>query len=456
MSIHFVKLIELLSIDQVQDKKFLHIVVYANEAFERYWEVDLETATNLQRICEFTGTHKYRLSLRAVSDSSNNPQITSHITKTYLNKSTRTDFFATEAYRQQVELIRQSGSVAKIQQLPFLFTPEELIELKERTDELFVIDEEIPPTDITLKFPNTEPPETIVITKEELTILKSPLHKEDTLVATIPAEEALSEFTKSEPSTATTKAEPNALVIHEDASPKMLSPLRLLLKKLLALFSVLALVILSTYFLMGQFSPKEKLLSESTTYETYKIEEPFIFKLPANHVALTFDKGPSIYTQDIMDILKKYDIGATFFILGSNLNTFPLTVERMYKDGYAIGHATTNYSLLTDMSYDKVEAEWLYTTNKIEAITGGKVELFRPPYGLFNKNTLAVAEEYDFHLITWSSTPLESKATIDSYLQSHELSGAIISMTESQETVDALPAIIDTLLANELKIVQLQ
>ncbi|MER2105718.1 MAG: polysaccharide deacetylase family protein [Solibacillus sp.] len=448
MSIHFVKLIELLSIDQVQDKKFLHIVVYADKAFESYWEVDLETAENLQRLCEFNGNHKYRLSLKAaINDSSSNPKITSHITKTYLNQSARTDFFTTEAYRQQVELIRQNGSAARLQQLPFLFTPEELIELKERaTNDLFTIDEEHSFDDITFTVPNVNPPETIVITKEELVILKGPLI-EDTLVATIPAEKVQQ------------NSETKALVnIQEENARTKMSPLRLLLKKLLALFSILAIVVIGTYFLAERFTPMEKLLAnKQSTYEAYEIEEPFIFKLPANHVALTFDKGPSIYTQEIMDILKNYEVGATFFILGSNVNTFPLTVERMHEEGYAIGHATANYSLLTDMPYDKIESEWLYTSQRIEAITGKRVELFRPPYGLFNKNTLAVANDYDFHLVTWSLDPLESKTTtIHNYLQANELSGAIISMTESQETIDALPTIVDTLLENKLKIVQLQ
>lgn len=448
MSIHFVKLIELLSIDQVQDKKFLHIVVYADKAFESYWEVDFETAENLQRLCEFNGNHKYRLSLKAtLNDSSSNPKVTSQITKTYLNQSTRTDFFTTEAYRQQVELIRQNGNTAKLQQLPFLFTPEEFFELKERaTNEDFMTTVEDSFDDITVTVPHIEPPETIVITKEELVILKGPLIEGDTLIATIPADDV-------QP-----KPDAHALVnVQEEQARTKKSPLKQLLKKLLALFSLVAIAIISTYFLTDRFSPMDNLLvNKPATYEAYEIEEPFIFKLPANHVALTFDKGPSIYTQDIMDILQSYNVGATFFVLGSNLNTFPLTVERLHEEGYALGHATTHYSLLTDMPYDKIEEEWLYTAQKIEAITGEKVELFRPPYGLFNKNTLAVADKYGFHLVTWSLNPFESKMTnAETFMQTNQLSGAIISMTESQETVDALPTIVDTLLENNLKIVQL-
>lgn len=448
MSIHFVKLIELLSIDQVQDRKFLHIVVYADQAFESYWEVDLETAESLQRLCEFNGHHKYRLSLKAAkSDSSSNPKITSHITKTYLNKSTRTDFFTTEAYRQQVELIRQNGSTAKLQKLPFLFTPEALIELKESaTNDLFTTTEEELIDDVTVQLTDSNPPETIVITKEELVILKSPLVEED-LVATIPTEKVQS------------KPEPHALVnVQEEQARTKQSPLKLLLKKLLALFSIVAVVVIGTYFLTEHFTPLgDTVVNKQSTYDTYEIEDPFIFKLPANHVALTFDKGPSIYTQGIMDVLNEYNVGATFFILGSNLNTFPLTVERLHEEGFSVGHATTNYSLLTDMSYEKIEAEWLYTAKKIEKLTGKEVGLFRPPYGLFNKNALAVGEEYNFHLVTWSLNPLEAQTiAIEDYLQQEELSGAIITMTESQETIDALPLILDTLLASNLKVVQLQ
>lgn len=452
MSIHFVKLVELLSINQVQDKTFLHIVVYTDKMLEMFWEVDLETATNLQHICAFDGNHKYRLSLRTTKES-NTPAITSQITKTYLNQSTRTDFFTTEHYRQQVELIKKNGSSHMIQQLPFLITPGEFIQLEKRAAEPIPAVEESLPNETSVAEHRSEIVEDIELSTEEIAALTGPYQLTRDNLATSAA------HSKADTSAVVTTKEEN-----EGALDKPLEEVKQVQTtsqtphtKWLALVSLLLIAFVGVYVLLDTLNISNDVpVTNQSTYTTYEIEEPFIFKLPANQVALTFDKGPSIYTQGIMDILTEYKVGATFFVLGSNLNTFPLTLERLHHEGYAIGHATMNYSLLTDLPYEKIESEWLYTAKKIEEVTGQQTQLFRPPYGLFNKNTLAVAEEYGFHLVTWSVNPFEAHSKdIDSYLQSHELSGAIIALTESQETIDVLPTILDTLLADNLNIVQL-
>ena len=69
-------------------------------------------------------------------------------------------------------------------------------------------------------------------------------------------------------------------------------------------------------------------------------------------VALTFDDGPSKYTQQILDILQDRDIHATFFLIGTNVNKHPEIVKRMADDGHAIGNHSYTHFLWSGLKND--------------------------------------------------------------------------------------------------------
>lgn len=109
-------------------------------------------------------------------------------------------------------------------------------------------------------------------------------------------------------------------------------------------------------------------------------------------VALTFDDGPSLeYTTRIVNQLKKYEARATFFVLGSKLES--KSIQKLLQDSYANGNEiashTYNHYNLANLSSSSIISEATKTEGAIQKITGAEVLLTRPPYGSFNNTVRA-------------------------------------------------------------------
>lgn len=114
--------------------------------------------------------------------------------------------------------------------------------------------------------------------------------------------------------------------------------------------------------------------------------------IPANgwaeeekQVAITFDDGPHpIYTEQLLDGLKKRGVKATFFVIGENVEQYPEIVEQMYEDGHLIGNHTMHHVAINQMSLEEAEKEVGEANDVISSITGERPEYIRPPYGECN------------------------------------------------------------------------
>lgn len=124
------------------------------------------------------------------------------------------------------------------------------------------------------------------------------------------------------------------------------------------------------------------------------------------YIALTFDDGPSYNTNKVLDILDKYGIPATFFVLGKNIRENEDIIERMDNLGMEIGNHTFNHLLLTKKRKDKIKWEIETTNNMIFEITGKYPSLFRPSYGSFNKKIKKVS---NMPIIIWDVDTLDWK-----------------------------------------------
>jgi peptidoglycan/xylan/chitin deacetylase (PgdA/CDA1 family) len=98
-------------------------------------------------------------------------------------------------------------------------------------------------------------------------------------------------------------------------------------------------------------------------------------------VALTFDDGPNEpYTSEILDVLQKYNVKATFFPVGQNIVRFPKTLEKIDREGHVVGIHSYNHALLAPILTPKFEAEISKSQKLICGIIGKKPTLFRPPW----------------------------------------------------------------------------
>ena len=128
-------------------------------------------------------------------------------------------------------------------------------------------------------------------------------------------------------------------------------------------------------------------------------------------VALTFDDGPhGKLTPQLLDLLKREKVRATFFVLGSLVEANPQIVQRMAAEGHEVANHTWDHPRLPSLSAEKLDRQIRKTTEIIEKNTGQKVTIMRPTYGLYNdrvKNELL--EKYRLDIILWSVDPNDWK-----------------------------------------------
>lgn len=146
-------------------------------------------------------------------------------------------------------------------------------------------------------------------------------------------------------------------------------------------------------FLKLEISKPVYLTYDEILYEPIKIIDP-----DKPMVALTFDDGPNKYTEQLLDALKEYNCSATFFVLGSMVEKFPIALQRMVLEGHEIGNHTMDHRQLTKLTEKEIIKEVEDTQHAIESIVHVYPTLVRPPYGSKNET---VSRILDYDLILW-------------------------------------------------------
>ena len=120
-------------------------------------------------------------------------------------------------------------------------------------------------------------------------------------------------------------------------------------------------------------------------------------------MALTFDDGPHPEkTARILDILKKYGVKATFFVVGENAVKHPELVIRETDEGHEVGNHTFSHRYYRKKEKELFENEIGKTNKLINGLTGKKCLLFRAPGGICDGYVVAAAEKRGMKLILWN------------------------------------------------------
>lgn len=138
----------------------------------------------------------------------------------------------------------------------------------------------------------------------------------------------------------------------------------------------------------------------------------------SNKIALTFDDGPdSIYTMQVLDVLKQHGIPATFFLIGQNTNEYPQVVQRISREGHVLGNHSWSHPRLTRLGPEQLQGEIRDTEKAIQNFTGKQTTLLRPPYGDIDRETLIQLKEMDYKVINWSVDSVDWRdANVDQIL----------------------------------------
>ncbi|PLS04158.1 polysaccharide deacetylase family protein [Neobacillus cucumis] len=124
-------------------------------------------------------------------------------------------------------------------------------------------------------------------------------------------------------------------------------------------------------------------------------------RIQSDAIAITFDDGPNpIYTPLLLDLLKKYGVKATFFVVGSKVKRYPEIIKRMSEEGHTIGIHHFQHVSSWICSPFRLKKQLTLTEQAISDCTNERVTFYRPPWGHFNLFSLFVSKPYK--KIMWS------------------------------------------------------
>jgi peptidoglycan/xylan/chitin deacetylase (PgdA/CDA1 family) len=182
---------------------------------------------------------------------------------------------------------------------------------------------------------------------------------------------------------------------------------------------------------------------------------------PLEIIALTFDDGPNENTLSVLEILKKYNVKATFFCIGKNIEKHPEILKRIVEEGHIVGNHSFSHSNFFDFyRIDRLVAEIQKTNDLIESISGKKAQLFRPPYGVTNPSIRRALEVTKHKVIGWNIRSLDgilkNEKIIFARIKNRIAPGGIVLLHDTAHTVTILERLMLHLEENEYKVVSIE
>ena len=193
------------------------------------------------------------------------------------------------------------------------------------------------------------------------------------------------------------------------------------------------------------------------------------------YAALTFDDAPdSSYTEILLDILKKENVKATFFILGYKAKKYPEIIKRINDEGHLIGNHSTAHKNFTEYKDSlSLMHDVLYVDSVLFATIGKKTHYVRPPYGALRDEQKKILESHNYEIAMWTLSTKDwdvfniTKTDIIDTIKKHHHNNAIILLHSKDvsgkikdyplrnNTIEALPEIISFLKKNDYELVTL-
>jgi len=176
-------------------------------------------------------------------------------------------------------------------------------------------------------------------------------------------------------------------------------------------------------------------------------------------IAITFDDGPHPdYTPKLLDILKQYDVKATFFLVGEKAEQAPDLVRAEIAAGHNVGNHTYHHVNLKKIPEGSVATEIKACDDVLRHITGKRPHLFRPPGGDYNTKVVEVAEALGYTTVLWTDDPGDYASPGDKVIETRVLdrvsNGGIVLIHDGiQQTIDVLPRMLQRLKARGYRFV---
>lgn len=150
---------------------------------------------------------------------------------------------------------------------------------------------------------------------------------------------------------------------------------------------------------------KPPLTQPESSHFISKYDAHFLGDTSKKVIYLTFDEGyESGYTEPILDVLKKHNVKAAFFVVKPYIDSNPDLIKRMVDEGHLVcNHSNHHPSMASLHERDKFNKELSDVEESFEKLTGKKMpKYFRPPMGKYSERSLSYTKEYGYKTIFWS------------------------------------------------------
>lgn len=217
-----------------------------------------------------------------------------------------------------------------------------------------------------------------------------------------------------------------------------------------ALWSVLGVFLAATVLLTGLFAYTPSALSVSTVKRKLPV---YCTDRADNVISLTFDAAwGDEDTPLLIEILARYNVRATFFVVGEWVDRCGDSVKALHEAGHEVMNHSDTHPHMPTLSREGMIAELENCNDKIEAITGVRPTLHRAPYGDYSNESIEAAESIGMMTVQWDVDSLDwkelSASEITQRVTSKAKSGSIVLFHNAAlHTPEALPVIIETLQA---------
>lgn len=163
-------------------------------------------------------------------------------------------------------------------------------------------------------------------------------------------------------------------------------------------------------------------------------------------------------TQTLIDILGKYQVKATFFVVGDWVEKYPESVKALADAGHEVMSHSNHHDHYNSLSSEQITADLKTACDKVEAVTGVRPSLIRCPYGEYDDHVIKTIRAYGMEPIQWDVDSLDWKEIPADQITQRVVSkvqpGSIVLFhNAAKHTPEALPGILENLISQGYTVV---
>ena len=159
----------------------------------------------------------------------------------------------------------------------------------------------------------------------------------------------------------------------------------------------------------------------------------------------------------LLDILDEYEVKTTFFLVDIWVEKYPELVREIAARGHEIGNHSTTHPQMSKLSEAEIITELSTQAEHVEALTGTRPTLFRPPYGDYNDRVIRTARAQGYECVQWSVDSLDWKnrgvQDVITRASKAESGDIVLFHNDADYTAEALPTILQTYRDKGLRVV---